>query len=811
MKKQIIFLILSIAGIIGHAQVGIGTIVPEAQLDIKSSNQATPSNNDGILIPKIDEFPVTNPTTAKDGLLVYVSGNGSISKGYYYWDDAAAGWVSIGTAADDIDFYEEGTTSAPNDINDDMYTLGNLAIGKTVADYKLDIEEDAGGRGAYIHITGTTDAETYGLLSEFSNSGNGGHVGVFSRLLGNGNGHHRGFWGILDGSGSGTHSGSYITTSGNGSGQTRAYVASMSGSGGGSQRGTFVNIANTGDGNHYGGINYLQGDGDGLQLGLYNLMQGDGAGDHYGVWSDIQGTGGGIQYGTRSVITNTGNGDHMGTYNTLSGIGTGTQYGFRSAITNTGSGIHTGTQNTLSGTGTGTQYGINTLIDNSGNGSHLGALSTLSGSGSGTHTGYQASMSGNGSGFTRGFVAGLSGSGGGELRGVYVSIGNTGDGWHSGTLNNLSGDGNGTRVGVYNVLEGNGTNTHYGVRNDILGTGTGTQVGSRHRMFNTGSGTHYGVYTTLLGTGSGIQYGVSNEITNSSNGIHYGVNNTLSGTGSGPKYGSYNLISTSAGGTQYGVYSDVQKAGSYAGYFLGDVAVDVNALFVDASAGQVGIGTTTPGRPLDVVGRMRVRNSGSTAGIWYTDGVNERQFAGVRTHSATGTLQKWGVYNNSSWRFIVQGNGRVGIGTQNPAYALDVVGDINTSGNIRRSGGAYSFPDYVFESYFDGASDYNDTYELKSLEEIESFLKKNKHLPGVQSRADVEASGWNVTEGVRINLEKVEELYLYTIEANKKIEKVTNENQLLKLQLDKQQTEIDTLKKEVSEIKALVKNKFLKY
>ena len=69
---------------ITQAQVGIGTVTPNATLDIKATNQATPANNDGILIPKIDEFPTTAPTAAQDGMMVYVTGAGTPAKGFYF-------------------------------------------------------------------------------------------------------------------------------------------------------------------------------------------------------------------------------------------------------------------------------------------------------------------------------------------------------------------------------------------------------------------------------------------------------------------------------------------------------------------------------------------------------------------------------------------------------------------------------------------------------------------------------------------------------------------------------------------------------
>ena len=80
---------------ISYAQVGIGTTTPNATLDIVASNQATPSNTDGILIPKIDEFPTTNPTAAQDSMLVYATGNGSIAKGFYFWEQSSTTWQPL--------------------------------------------------------------------------------------------------------------------------------------------------------------------------------------------------------------------------------------------------------------------------------------------------------------------------------------------------------------------------------------------------------------------------------------------------------------------------------------------------------------------------------------------------------------------------------------------------------------------------------------------------------------------------------------------------------------------------------------------
>lgn len=65
--------------------------------------------------------------------------------------------------------------------------------------------------------------------------------------------------------------------------------------------------------------------------------------------------------------------------------------------------------------------------------------------------------------------------------------------------------------------------------------------------------------------------------------------------------------------------------------------------------------------------------------------------------------------------------------------------------------------DYVFE---------ND-YKLKSLEEVETFVKTNKHLPGIPSAKEVVANGLDLATMDAKLLEKIEELTLYMIELKK--------------------------------------------
>ena len=111
--------------------------------------------------------------------------------------------------------------------------------------------------------------------------------------------------------------------------------------------------------------------------------------------------------------------------------------------------------------------------------------------------------------------------------------------------------------------------------------------------------------------------------------------------------------------------------------------------------------------------------------------------------------------------------GNVGIGMANPTEKLTVNGKIKAN-EIRVDGAGA--PDYVFE----------ESYKAASLEEVESYIKRNKHLPEVPSAKEFERDGMAVGEMNKLLLKKIEELTLHVIEMNKRVEKLETENQKLK-------------------------------
>lgn len=100
MKKVAYFLI--VISTVGFSQVGIGTSNPKALLDIQSNNPSNPAFTDGILIPRVSSFPITNPGADQNGMLIFLDTQVGInSPNFYYWDHPNLKWEEIGNTLDE--------------------------------------------------------------------------------------------------------------------------------------------------------------------------------------------------------------------------------------------------------------------------------------------------------------------------------------------------------------------------------------------------------------------------------------------------------------------------------------------------------------------------------------------------------------------------------------------------------------------------------------------------------------------------------------------------------------------------------------
>ncbi len=191
----------------------------------------------------------------------------------------------------------------------------------------------------------------------------------------------------------------------------------------------------------------------------------------------------------------------------------------------------------------------------------------------------------------------------------------------------------------------------------------------------------------------------------------------------------------------------------------------------------VGIGKSNPSATLDILNltnpSMRIANG---AGGWGQIGVatcnncfSPTAKAGDMVVRAAGGGDLLlgipdGVVDSRQIKFIVtnqvamsvMANGQVGIGTTDipSPYKLAVADGIITEKVKVAVESSADWSDFVFE----------DDYELASISDVESFIKKHKHLPGVPSAVEVVEQGIDLGKMDATLLQKIEELTLYVIE-----------------------------------------------
>lgn len=108
-------------------------------------------------------------------------------------------------------------------------------------------------------------------------------------------------------------------------------------------------------------------------------------------------------------------------------------------------------------------------------------------------------------------------------------------------------------------------------------------------------------------------------------------------------------------------------------------------------------------------------------------------------------------------RMIISGTGNVAIGNKNPLnYKLAVEGTI---GARKVKVTQESWADYVFSH----------NYQLRPLQDLETYIKHNQHLPDVPSAKDVAKDGIDLGDNQVLLLKKLEELTLYLIDQHKEI------------------------------------------
>ena len=675
------------------AQVGVGTTTPDASsiLDITAADK-------GVLVPRVSLTDVTNATTPINapatGLLIWninatvTGGNGT---GFYFFNGVQ--WIPIQqTMTDDADFYEVGSTTAPDDINDNMYTQGNIGIGQITADYKLDITENTALKVIDVSVTGDIDGNRLAIDNTISGTQN---PGVGNQI-----------WGIRNNIFAGGGFSIYGVEN------------RLSGNYSSQKTGT-SNVITGGTSNHYGNYNSLGGSdatSGNLRFGVYNDLNYDDPsnGEERGVYNSFQGTSTGSKSGLFNYFNHSSDAQSYGVYNSSNSlVGDGNQYGVYSTLSGTGSGSIHGGYNVFSGSNTGEIKGLYNNVLSTGGSAHYGLHNNFAGSSfdeRGVYNNFQQSDSSIRYGLYNifdssnslnpidyGVFTFMTGDSSSNQYGIFQNIGNSGTGTHYGLVNQMQ-DGEGNKYGMVNEITIVNSVEAKGVQNILAASSSSNSLMGSHNQFTgfaseiTGVNNDFdgseslqakGVNNDFLGTAvtttnnyaifsifnnnsSGNQYGAYNEFTSTLGNI-YGVSNSVSGgtqefnglynlvtstAGTGTKYGVNNFFDPSAGGTHYGIYSNVLKPGSYAGYFLGDVS----------------IGTTT--------GNSYVMpDSDGTAGqVMQTDGAGNVDWV-----DNVNSVSSIPIYSNDSYN-MNHGTGGVDLNTMDSSIEPTIY---NTAGNIQ--------------------------------------------------------------------------------------------------------------------------------
>jgi flagellar basal body rod protein FlgG len=266
-------------------------------------------------------------------------------------------------------------------------------------------------------------------------------------------------------------------------------------------------------------------------------------------------------------------------------------------------------------------------------------------------------------------------------------------------------------------------------------------------------------------------------------------------------------------------------------------------------AGNIGIGTNSPSEKLTVEGNIRMNSGGKLiyANELELNTINKQPIS-FNIQNTKGLQMKKGmnddftlyfpISNNSNnkWNRIIAKNnlsftagdrgvtdnqtdlfigtiGNIGIGLSDPDQKLTVNGNIKLNNgklfinanvnNIDADvlshfsafivGGVLS-EDFALAPQSEWADHvFNNDYELQNLHEVENYIKANNHLPNIPTASEVKENGYSLHDMNVKLLQKVEELTLYSIEQNKKIE-----------QLEKVVTSYESLLEKVNQLESQI-------
>ena len=183
----------------------------------------------------------------------------------------------------------------------------------------------------------------------------------------------------------------------------------------------------------------------------------------------------------------------------------------------------------------------------------------------------------------------------------------------------------------------------------------------------------------------------------------------------------------------------------------------------------VGINTDKPEAALHVLGDFKLEDGNQGAGkVLTSDASGKATWQNSNTGNARWTGSGVNTYHSEI-------SGSVFIGMTSLAdtnYRLYVEKGIR-SRKVKVD--IHAWPDYVFKP----------DYELRSIPDVEKYIKENGHLPELPAASEIEKEGLNLGDNQAALLKKIEELTLYIIDLNKKVTALEEQNNRLQKAIDK--------------------------
>jgi len=235
-----------------------------------------------------------------------------------------------------------------------------------------------------------------------------------------------------------------------------------------------------------------------------------------------------------------------------------------------------------------------------------------------------------------------------------------------------------------------------------------------------------------------------------------------------------------------------EQAAAFDPYHLGYDAmtiVPISTSYV-AAGFYVGIGTTNPDASLHIHNAHPLNDIDNTKPLLKLSNKKGTMYFGIDNNQpwfGTQTDNDLRFETHSETRMVLSNGGNLTLGHApnfRSSYKLDVngtvkannliIGDVDPApeskltvdGNIAVRGikvyPSGPWADYVFDK----------DYVLQPLSEVESYITENKKLPAIPSAQEIKEKGMDMPELQRLQMQKIEELTLYTIQQEKEIQEL---------------------------------------